>query len=124
MSIRSKVDQWSTVSRFCMDRMADYGELISIELAQARAQLAREVIALVALAVAGLFAQSFFCIAIIATALSTPYFVQVAWAIAAAWLLLCVISFIVVRAQRPVRSFRVVQDEIHHDLQAVKEALK
>ena len=56
MSIRSKVDQWSTVSRFCMDRMADYGELISIELAQARAQLAREVIALVALAVAGLFA--------------------------------------------------------------------
>ena len=111
MSIRSKVDQWSTVSRFCMDRMADYGELISIELAQARAQLAREVIALVALAVAGLFALSFFCIAIIATALSTPYFVQVAWAIAAAWLLLCVISFIVVRAQRPVRSFRVVQDD-------------
>ena len=124
MSIRSTVDQWSTVSRFCMDRMADYGELISIELAQARAQLAREVIALVALAVAGLFALSFFCIAIIATALSTPYFVQVAWAIAAAWLLLCVISFIVVRAQRPARSFRVVQDEIHHDLQAVKEALK
>ena len=124
MSIRSKVDQWSTVSRFCMDRMADYGELISIELAQARAQLAREVIALVALAVAGLFALSFFCIAIIATALSTPYFVQVAWAIAAAWLLLCVISFIVVRAQRPARSFRVVQDEIHHGLQAFKEALK
>ena len=124
MSIQSKVNQWSTVSRFCMDRMADYGELISIELAQARAQLAREVIALVALAVAGLFALSFFCIAIIATALSTPYFVQVAWTIAAAWLLLCVISFIVVRAQRPARSFRVVQDEIHHDLQAVKEALK
>ncbi|AUT72264.1 phage holin family protein [Paraburkholderia hospita] len=124
MSIQSKVNQWSTVSRFCMDRMADYGELISIELAQARAQLAREVIALVALAVAGLFALSFFCIAVIATALSTPYFVQVAWAIAAAWLLLCVISFIVVRAQKPVRSFRVLQDEIHHDLQAVKEALK
>jgi uncharacterized membrane protein YqjE len=124
MSIQSKVNQWSTVSRFCMDRMADYGELISIELAQARAQLAREVIALVALAVAGLFALSFFCIAVIATALSTPYFVQVAWTIAAAWLLLCVISFIVVRAQKPVRSFRVLQDEIHHDLQAVKEALK
>ena len=124
MSIQSKVNQWSTVSRFCMDRMADYGELISIELAQARAQLAREVIALVALAVAGLFALSFFCIAVIATALSTPYFVQVAWAIAAAWLLLCVISFIVVRAQKPVRSFRVLQDEIHHDLQAAKEALK
>ena len=124
MSIQSKVNQWSTVSRFCMDRMADYGELISIELTQARAQLAREVIALVALAVAGLFALSFFCIAIIATALSTPYFVQVAWAIAAAWLLLCVISFIVVRTQKPVRSFRVLQDEIHHDLQAVKEALK
>ena len=47
MSIQSKVNQWSTVSRFCMDRMADYGELISIELAQARAQLAHEVIALV-----------------------------------------------------------------------------
>ncbi|BCF92257.1 MULTISPECIES: phage holin family protein [Paraburkholderia] len=124
MSIQSKVNQWSTVSRFCMDRMADYGELISIELTQARAQLAREVIALVALAVAGLFALSFLCIAIIATALSTPYFVQVAWAIAAAWLLLCLISFIVVRAQKPARPFRVLQDEIHHDLQAVKEALK
>ncbi|AUT75603.1 hypothetical protein C2L64_45400 [Paraburkholderia hospita] len=124
MSIQSKVNQWGSVSRFCIDRMADYGELISIKLAQARAQLAREVIALVALAVAGMFALSFFCIAIIATALTTPYFLHVSWAIAAVWLLLCVIAYIVVRSQKPANSFRVLHEEIHHDLEAVKEALK
>ncbi|WP_245254300.1 hypothetical protein [Paraburkholderia sp. LEh10] len=52
MSIQSKVNRWSAVGRFYMERMSDYGELVSIELAQARMQLAREVIALVALAVA------------------------------------------------------------------------
>ena len=124
MSILSTVDQWSTVSRFCMDRMADYGELISIELAQARARLAREVIALVALAVAGLFALAFLCIAIIATALTTPYFLQVAWAIAAAWFLLCIVALFVVRLQKPSQSLRVLQNEIRDDLRAVREALK
>ena len=124
MSILSTVDQWSTVSRFCMDRMADYGELISIELAQARARLAREVIALVALAVAGLFALAFLCIAIIATALTTPHFLQVAWAIAAAWFLLCIVALFVVRLQKPSQSLRVLQNEIRDDLRAVREALK
>ncbi|MEX3937593.1 phage holin family protein [Paraburkholderia phymatum] len=124
MSIRSKVNQWAAVSRFCTHRMADYGELIPIELAQARAQLVRELIALVALAVAGLFALSFFCIAIIATALNTPYFLHVSWAIAGMWLLLCVISFIAVQAQKPARSFRVLEDEIRRDLQTIREALK
>jgi hypothetical protein len=124
MSIRSKVNRWATVSRFCTHRMADYGELIPIELAQARAQLVRELIALVALAVAGLFALSFFCIAIIATALTTPYFLHVSWAIAGMWLLLCVISFIAVQAQKPARAFHVLEDEIRRDLQTIREALK
>ncbi|SEK12863.1 phage holin family protein [Paraburkholderia diazotrophica] len=124
MSIRSRANQWATVSRFCTHRMADYGELIPIELAQARAQLVRELIALVALAVAGLFALSFFCIAIIATALNTPYFLHVSWAIAGMWLLLCVISFIAVQSQKPARAFRVLEDEIRRDLQTIREALK
>lgn len=124
MSIQTKMDQWSTVSRFCMDRMAAYGELISIELAQGRVQLAREVMALVALVVTGLFALSFLCIAMIASALATPYFVHVAWAVAAAWFLLCVRSFIFVRSQKPSRSFRVLQDEMRDDLQAIRETLK
>ena len=124
MSIQIKMDQWSAVGRFCMDRMAAYGELTSIELAQGRAQLAREVVALVALVVAGLFALSFLCIAIIASALATPYFVRVAWAVAAAWVLLCVLSFIFVRSRKPSRSFRVLQDEMRDDLQAIREALK
>jgi hypothetical protein len=31
MSIRSKLAQWGNVSRFCVERMADYGELFSID---------------------------------------------------------------------------------------------
>jgi uncharacterized membrane protein YqjE len=124
MSIHSKVTQWGNVSRFCVDRMADYSELLSIELAQTRTRLVREVIALVALAVAGLFTLSFVCIAIIATAWGTPYFLQVVWGVAAGWLVLSIISLIVVRAQRPARSFHVLQDEIRNDLQTVREALK
>lgn len=124
MSIQSKMNRWSAVGRFYMERMGDYGELAFIELAQARMQLAREVIALVALAVAGLFALSFSCIAVLATALTTPYFVQVSWAIAGAWLVLCIISFIVVRSQKPARSFHVLHDEIREDLRVAREALK
>jgi uncharacterized membrane protein YqjE len=124
MSIHSKVNQWGNVSRFCVERMADYSELFSIELAQTRARLLREIIALVALAVAGLFTLSFLCIAIIATAWGTRDFLNVVWGVAVAWLALSVISFIAMRAQRPARSFHILQEEIRHDLQTVKEALK
>jgi uncharacterized membrane protein YedE/YeeE len=59
MSIHSKVTQWGNVSRFCVERFGDYSELLATEVAQIRTRLVREVIALVALAVAGLFTLSF-----------------------------------------------------------------
>jgi hypothetical protein len=67
---------------------------------------------------------SFLCIAIIATALSTPYFVHTCWAIAAGWLLLSAIALVVVRSQKPTRSLTVLRDEIHADLTTHREALK
>jgi hypothetical protein len=67
MLIHSKVTQWGSISRFCIERLADYSELLAIEFAQMRRRLVREVIALVALAVAGLLTLSFVCIAIIAS---------------------------------------------------------
>src|SRR6185312_12459472 len=74
MSIHSKLDRWRNVSRFVVDRVSDYTQLVSIELAQTRVRLVREIIALVAVAVTGLFTLSFVCIALIATAWNTPYF--------------------------------------------------
>jgi uncharacterized membrane protein YqjE len=124
MSIHSKVTQWGNVSRFCVERLADYSELFSLELAQTRTRLLREVIALVALAVAGLLTLSFVCVAIIATFWATPYFIYAVWGVAIAWLVLSVAAFVVFSMQRPVWSFQTLQQEIHHDLDAVKEALK
>ncbi|PRY04056.1 putative superfamily III holin-X [Paraburkholderia sp. BL6669N2] len=124
MSMRSKVTKWRNVGRFCVERATDYGELLGVELEETRTRLVRELSALVALAVAGLFTLSFVCIAIIATAWRTPYFLQVVWGVAATWLVVSVISLLFVRAQKPGRSLHLLQREIRSDLDTLKEALK
>jgi len=124
MSMRSKVTQWRNVGRFCIERATDYGELLGVELEGTRKRLLRELCALVALAVAGLFTLSFVCIAVIATAWRTPYFLPVVWGVAAMWLIFTVASLLVVRAQKPGRSLHVLQKEIRDDLDTLKEALR
>lgn len=124
MSVRSKVTKWRNVGKFCVERATDYGELLTIELEETRRCLVRELSALVALAVAGLFTLSFLCIAIIATAWQTPYFLQVVWGVAAMWLVVSVVSLLFVRAQKPARSLHVLQREIRNDLDTLREALK
>ncbi|REE23604.1 putative superfamily III holin-X [Paraburkholderia sp. BL27I4N3] len=124
MSMRSKVAKWRNVGRFCVGRANDYGELLGVELEETKTRLVRELSALVALAVAGLFTLSFVCIAIIATAWRTPYFLQVVWGVAATWLVVSVISLLFVRAQKPGRSLHLLQREIRSDLDTLKEALK
>lgn len=124
MSVRLKIMKWRNVGRFCVERANDYGELLGVELEETRKSLVHELSALVALAVAGLFTLSFLCIAIIATAWQTPYFLYVVWAIAAMWLILSVVSLLVLRAEKPGRSLHVLQREIQSDLDTLKEALK
>jgi len=124
MSMRSKVTRWRNVGRFCVERATDYGELLGIELEETRRSLVRELSALIALAVASLFTLSFVCIAVIATAWGTPYFLQVVWGVAAMWLLVSVVSLLIVRAQKPGRSLYFLQQEIRSDLDTLKEALK
>lgn len=124
MSIHAKFRQWQRVAQFCAARAADYGDLFLIELVETRRRLMRELIALVALAVAALFTLSFFCIAIIATSWGTPYFLGAVWGVAAFWLILSIAALVAVRAQTPVQSFGVLHEELHSDLETVKEALK
>ncbi|WP_118179614.1 phage holin family protein [Paraburkholderia phosphatilytica] len=124
MSIHSKLDRWRNVSRFLVARLSDYAELFAIELAETRARIMREIFALVALAVTGLFTLSFFCIALIASAWNTRYFLAVVWGIACVWLILSVAALLIVRAQRPAQSFGILKDEIRDDLETIKEALK
>jgi uncharacterized membrane protein YqjE len=124
MSAQSKIRRWRNVGQFCAQRVADYGELFGIELAQTKTRLLREAIALVALAVGALFTLSFLCIAIIATAWGTPYFLNVVWGVAATWLVLTIAAFLIVRAQRPGESFQTLQREFRRDVESVKEAIK
>jgi uncharacterized membrane protein YqjE len=124
MSVRSKVTKWRNVGTFCVERAADYGELLGVELDDTRKRLVRELGALIAVAVAGLFSLSFVCIAVIATAWQTPYFLEVVWGVAAGWLLIFVVSVFIVRAQKPGQSLRVLQNEVRRDLDTLKEALK
>jgi ABC-type Fe3+-siderophore transport system permease subunit len=124
MSIHSRVTKWRNVGRFCAERAADYSELLALELEQTKKRLIRELGALVAMAVAALFALAFVCIAIIATARQTSYFLLVVWGVAAGWLVLALLSFLVVRAQKPARSLHVLHAEVLSDLNTLKEALK
>jgi uncharacterized membrane protein YqjE len=124
MSMRSKVAKWRNAGRFCVERATDYGELLGVELEETRKRLVRELSALVALAVAGLFALSFVCIAVVATAWGTSYFLPVVWGVAAMWLILSVVSLLIVRSQKPGQSLHVLQREIRADLDTLKEALK
>src|ERR1700693_1522292 len=124
MSAQSKITRWRNVRRFCARRVADYGELFRIELAETKTRLLHEVIALVALAVGALFTLSFLCIAIIASAWGKPYFLLIVWGIAATWLVVTIAAFLVLRAQRPGQSFQTLQREVQRDLESVKEAIK
>jgi len=123
MTVRSKITKWRNVGKFCVERATDYGELLGVELDETRRHLIRELGALVAFAVAGLFTLSFVCIAIIATAWQTRYFLQVVWGVAAMWLIVSVISLIVLRTQKPAQSLAVLQRELRSDLDTLKEAL-
>ncbi|MGA7778357.1 MAG: phage holin family protein [Paraburkholderia sp.] len=124
MSVRSKITKWRNVGRFCVERATDYGDLLGVELDETRKCLVRELSALIALAVAGLFTLSFVCIAIIATAWRTPYFLETVWGVAAIWLIVTIISLLIVRFQKPTRPLHVLQREIRSDLDTLKEALK
>ncbi|MGF6721189.1 putative membrane protein YqjE [Paraburkholderia sp. GAS41] len=124
MSIHSRVTSWRNVGRFCVERAADYSELLALELEQTKRRLIREVGALVAMAVAALFALAFVCIAIIATAWQTAYFLTVVWGVSAGWLVLALLAYLVVRAQKPARSLHLLHAELMSDLETVKEALK
>jgi hypothetical protein len=116
--------KWQNVGAFCAGRATDYGELLAVEIEATRKRLIRELGALVALAVAGLFTLSFVSIAIIASAWQTPYFLAVVWGGAAAWMFLSIVSLLVVRAQKPARSLHVLQAELRSDLETIEEALK
>jgi len=124
MSAQSKITRWRNVGRFCTRRVADYGELFRIELAETKTRVLHEAIALVALAVGALFTLSFLCIAIIASAWGTPYFLIVVWGVAATWLVVTIAAFFVLRAQRPGQSFQTLQQELQRDVESVKEAIK
>jgi hypothetical protein len=124
MSIHSRVTSWRNVGRFCVERAADYSELLALELEQTKRRLIREVGALVAMAVAALFALAFVCIAIIATAWQTAYFLTAVWGVSAGWLVLALLAYLVVRAQKPARSLHLLHAELMSDLETVKEALK
>lgn len=124
MSIHSKLDRWRNVSRFLIARLADYGQLVSVELAETRVRVVREIISLVALAVSGLFTLSFLCLAVIASAWNTRYFLAVVWGVAALWLIASIAALLMLRAQRPAQPFRVLKDELLADLETVNEALK
>ena len=121
---RGRFRAWKSVGAFCAQRGGDYAELLSLELADTKTKLLRELIAMVALAIGLLFALSFLCIALIATAFGTSYFVDVAWGVAGTWIVVSIAAFFVLRAQlRGASHFAALRSELRKDAQVIKEAL-
>jgi uncharacterized membrane protein YqjE len=121
---RARVRAWKSVGIFCARRGGDYAELLSLELADTKVKLLRELIAMVALAIGLLFALSFLCISLIATSLRTPYFISVVWGIAGTWIGASIAAFFVLRAQLQGAShFAALRSELRKDAQAMKEVL-
>jgi uncharacterized membrane protein YqjE len=71
-----------------------------------------------------MFTLSFLCVAIIVSAWNTPYVVAVAWGVAAAWLLISIATFAMMKTQKPAEPLHVLRDEMSSDLEALKDALK
>jgi uncharacterized membrane protein YqjE len=124
MTLREKIARWRMVRNFCTQRFVDYGELFGVELAEAKARLLHEVIALVALTIGALFALSFISIAVIVTAFGTPHLVLTAWCVAGAWLAVAVIAAIVIVSRKPGEPFRVLRDQLQRDAEAIKEVMQ
>jgi uncharacterized membrane protein YqjE len=124
MSVQSRIARWRHVGRFCAQRVSDYGELFGIELAETKSRLLHEVVALVALAVGTLFTLSFLCIAIIVSAIGTPYFLAVVWGVAGTWAIVTVAAFLVVRTRHLAQPFQTFRSELQRDLEAIREATK
>jgi len=89
-----------------------------------KAKLLRELIAMVALALGLLFALSFLCIALIATAFGMSYFIDVVWGVAAAWIAVSIAAFFVLRVQlRDASHLVALRSELRKGAQVSKEAL-
>jgi uncharacterized membrane protein YqjE len=124
VSLQSNLSRWRNVGQFCIERIADYSELVALEMDDTKKRLVRELGALVVMALAALFALSFLCIAVIATAWGTPYFLTVVWGVVGLWIVVTLIAFLVARAQKLSEPLHIVQSEIRSDLDALKESLK
>ena len=124
---RGRIRTWKAVSAFCAGRGGDYAELLSIELAQTKAKLLRELIATVALAIGLLFALSFLCFALIATSFGKPYFLAVVWGVAGTWIAVSIVAFFVLRIQLRGAShashFSTLRAELRKDAQVIKEVI-
>ncbi|MDR5883951.1 phage holin family protein [Caballeronia sp. LZ032] len=101
--------------------MGDYGELISVELAETKKRVLHEVIALVTLAIGALFTLSFVSVAVIVTAVGTPHLALTAWCVAGAWLAVAVIAVLVMMSRRPAEPFQLLRDQLRRDMEAIKE---
>jgi hypothetical protein len=119
---RGRVRAWKAVGAFCARCGSDYAELLS--LADTKAKLLRELIAMVALALSPLFALSFLCIAMIATAFGSSYFIDVVWGEAGTWIAVSIAAFFELRAQlRGASHFAALRSELRRDAQVINEAL-
>lgn len=124
MTIQTKIADWRRLGHFFAGRLVDYGELIPIELAETKTRVLQEIVALIVLAIGGLFALSFISIAVIVTAVGTPHLVLTAWCVAGAWIAVAAIGGIVVTSRRPAEPFQILREELRRDVEAVREATR
>jgi uncharacterized membrane protein YqjE len=121
MTIQRKISNLRRIGHFCSTRLVDYGELIPIELAETKKRVIHEVVATVVLAIGALFTLSFVSIAVIVTAVGTPYLVLTAWCVAGAWLAVALISVIVMMSRKPAEPFQLLRDQLRRDVDTIRE---
>ena len=121
MTIQRKISNWRRIGHFCTTRLIDYGELIPLELAETKKRVLHEIVAMVALTIGALFTLSFISIAVIVTAVGTPYLVLTAWCVAGAWLAVAVISVIVMMSRKPAEPFQLLRDQVRRDVDTIRE---
>ncbi|MDR5763424.1 phage holin family protein [Caballeronia sp. LZ035] len=124
MSLGRKIAAWRSVKDFCARRIVDYGELMSIEFAEAKTRVLHELIAMVALIVGAMFTLSFVSIAVIVTAVGTPHLILTAWCVAGAWLAVALIATAVIMTRKPTEPFQVLRDQFERDAEAIRKVLR
>ncbi|AOK31881.1 hypothetical protein WS67_20825 [Burkholderia singularis] len=123
MVVLSKLRKWQNVAQFSASRLTDYAGLAAVEFDLARKYFLRDLILYALLGLSVMLGLAFVSVAAIVSAATTPYLIEIAWSVAAFWMLVSIGCWVAVRMRDERGTFSVLAAELQRDIQTIKESM-